>query len=415
MKSKQFIGSVAILGLTFAQMAFAVAPSGVEAPGQAIAASHQEVCAHGNPNGTARCHARVIVKSNGKPQTTPAPAAYGPAQLLGAYNLTGIAPNNQIIAIVDAYGDANALTDLNTYSAKFGIPAMTACVGSIASSATPCFSKVDQNGGTNYPADNSGWILETSLDIEVAHAVCQNCSILLVQGNSAQFADLMQAVDTAVALGATEISNSYGTASEFNGETAFDSHFNHPGIAITVSSGDSGYGVEYPAASPYVTSVGGTSLFLNSNNTYNNESVWNGAGSGCSSQESQKPAGQPSIGGCTTRVVADVSAVADPNTGVAVYDSTPYNGASGWFKVGGTSLSSPLIAAVYALAGGVAAGVQGNTLPYSHASALHDITSGSNGSCGAGGRKPVNSALCAGAVGFDGPTGMGTPNGVGAF
>jgi subtilase family serine protease len=415
MKSKQFIGSVAILALSFAQVAFAMAPSnvpGADAPGQTNAALHAPVCAHGNSD-TAHCHARILVDKNGKPQNSQPQAALGPAQLLGAYNLSGIAPNKQIIAIVDAYGDTNALSDLNTYSAKFGIPAMGACVGAVASSATPCFSKVDQHGGTNYPAVNAGWALETSLDIEVAHAICQNCSILLVQSNSAGFSDLMQAVDTAVALGANEISNSYG-ANEFLGENTFDSHFNHPGIAITVSSGDSGYGVEYPAASPFVTSVGGTSLTVNSNNTYNSETVWNGAGSGCSSQESQKPVGQPSIGGCLNRVVADVSAVADPNTGAAVYDSTPYNGASGWFKVGGTSLASPLIAAAYALAGGVPTGVQGNTLPYAHASALHDITSGSNGSCGTG-RKPVNSALCIGTVGFDGPTGLGTPNGIGAF
>jgi hypothetical protein len=430
MKATKFVGIVLTLSLGLAQVVSA-APDNFAGPdnhaedsygqdnnwqdnGQWNLQGHREVCDHGNPSNTARCNAHVVVDKSGKPLSGLAPSGFGPTQFLSAYSLSGTAPTKQIIAIVDAYGDTGALSDLNTYSTKFGIPTLNACSGSVSSSATPCFSKIDQTGGTNYPAVNSGWALETSLDIEVAHAVCQNCSILLVEANSSGFADLMQAEDTAVAQGATEISNSYGTAGEFSGENTYDSHFNHPGIAITASAGDNGYGVEYPAASPYVTSVGGTSLTLNSNNTYNKEVVWSGTGSGCSSQEGTKPSGQPTIAGCTKRTVADVSADADPNTGAAIYDSTPYSGVSGWLKVGGTSLSSPLIAAVYALAGGVPAGVQGNTLPYLHASALHDVTSGANGSCATTRRGP-NTALCSGAVGFDGPTGLGTPKGVGAF
>ncbi|MBX4189476.1 S53 family peptidase, partial [Candidatus Parcubacteria bacterium] len=381
MKASKIVGLVAILTLGLGQVALAQA-----LPSQAL--EHMPVCAEGPTSSTAaRCHARVVVNNHGKPQTTQAPAAYGPRELRAAYNLSGVAATSQIIAIVDAYDHPYIQSDLDTYSTKYGLPALPACTGPVSTSATPCFQKVDQNGGTSYPAANSGWALEIALDVETAHAVCENCSILLVEATSNNLADLFAAVDTAAALGADEISNSYGTSQEFTGENDFDFHFNRPGIAITVSSGDSGYGVSYPAASPYVTAVGGTSLYLNSDNSYNKESAWSGTGSGCSILESVKPAGQPTLSGCANRTVADVSAVADPNTGVAIYNSYPYNGSTGWFKMGGTSLSAPLIAAIYALAGGVADGVQGNTLPYAQALGnMHDITTGSNGNCGTTGR-----------------------------
>jgi len=370
--------------------------------------NHIPVCLPGGSD-AARCHARVIVDEHGKPQASTAPVAYSPNQLRSAYNLTGLGSPSQVIAIVDAYDHPYIQNDLNVYSDRFGISRLPACTGPVASSSAPCFQKVDQNGGTNYPALNSGWAMEIALDVEIAHGICPNCSVLLVEANSNSFTDLFTAVDQAAALGATEISNSYGTSREFSGETTYDYHFNRPGVAITVSSGDGGYGVEYPAASKYVTAVGGTTLYLNSNNAYLNESAWSGSGSGCSSQELQKPAGQPIVGNCARRIVADVSAVADPNTGAAIYDSVPINGSIGWFQVGGTSLSSPLIAAVYALAGGVPAGVQGNAVPYANttSSNIHDIIGGSNGRC--------RTALCTAVKGFDGPTGLGTPNGIGAF
>ncbi len=221
--------------------------------------------------GEAHCDARVVTDDAGSPLTTPSaskaalPAGYGPAQFLKAYGLTGTstAATRPIIAIVDAYDDPNIQSDLNTYSATYGIPALSACKGAIASSATPCFEKMSETGTTRYPAANSGWALEIALDVETAHATCQNCGVLLLEANSASFADLGKAENEAVALGATAISNSYG-GSEFSQETsaAYDNYFNHPGVAITVSAGDGGYGVEYPAASKYVTAVGGTSLFL---------------------------------------------------------------------------------------------------------------------------------------------------------
>ncbi len=234
--------------------------------------------------------------------------------------------------------------------------------------------------------------------------MCQNCSILLVEANSSSYADLMTAVDRAVSMGANVVSNSYGS-NEFSGETAYDSHFNKTGVAFTVSSGDAGYGAEYPASSRYVTAVGGTTLNLQ-NGAYVSETAWAGAGSGCSAY-STKPSWQTDAG-CVRRTVADVSAVADPNTGAAVYDTVRYQGKSGWYRVGGTSLAAPIIAGVYGLAGSVSVGVYGNSLPYSNLSFLHDILLGSNGSC-------AGSYLCTAKAGFDGPTGLGTPNGSGSF
>jgi subtilase family serine protease len=238
-------------------------------------------------------------------------------------------------------------------------------------------------------------------------AICPNCSILLVEASSSSMANLGAAVNEAAKLGATEISNSYG-GSDSSGDASSDAYYNHPGIAITASSGDNGYGVEYPAASPYVTAAGGTSL-TGSVSTSWSETAWSGAGSGCSKYESQPSWQQlvPNItGACSGRAVADVSAVADPNTGVSVYDTYSYQGYSGWMVFGGTSVASPIIASVYALAGNAA--TIGNGYPYSNASSLHDVQSGSNGSCS-------GSALCTAGAGWDGPTGLGTPNGTGAF
>ena len=345
----------------------------------------------------------------GTPPPPPPASAYGPAQFLKAYNLSGSASGlpgqgHPIIAIVDAYDDPNIQSDLNAYSAAYGIASLPACSGAIKNSTVACFQKVNQNGSTtSHPVTNSGWALEIALDVEVAHATCQNCSILLVEASSNSYANLMAAEDRAVTLGGKVVSNSWGS-SEFSGEKSYDSHFNHPGVAFTVSAGDGGYGAEYPAASPYVTAVGGTSLFLNSNGSYNSELAWSGTGSGCSAFES-KPAWQLDSG-CAKRTLTDVSADADPNTGAAVYDTVSYGGHTGWFQVGGTSLASPLIAAVYAQSGNTAGAA--NSIPYANVSALHDVVGGSNGSCG-------GSYLCTALLGFDGPTGLGSPNGASAF
>jgi subtilase family serine protease len=259
---------------------------------------------------------------------------------------------------------------------------------------------VNQSGTTSYPRANGGWAQEISLDLDMVSAICPNCHILLVEASSASYANLGAAVNEAARLGATEISNSYG------GGDAADStypYYSHAGIPVVASTGDSGYGTEFPASSAYVTAAGGTHLSL-SGSTWS-ESAWSGAGSGCSKYN--KAAWQNAITPCGSyRGEADVSADADPNTGVSVYDSFSYQGYSGWLEFGGTSVASPIIASVYALAGNGAT-ISDGSYPYSHTSALHDVTSGSNGSCG--------TAVCNAGTGWDGPTGMGTPSGTGAF
>jgi subtilase family serine protease len=366
-----------------------------QSTGQAMRFEHARVCPSAAP-ASARCHSLVRVDGAGNPLANANPSGYGPADLASAYNLASSGGAGQTIAIVDAMDDGNAEADLAVYRSHYGLSACTTANG--------CFKKVNQSGGTTYPRGDPGWAEEISLDLDMASAICPNCKILLVEASSASFANLTTAVDYAASHGATVISNSYG-GNEYNGEQNDQSHYNHPGVAITVSSGDSGYGVEFPASSQYVTSVGGTHLTRTTGGRGWTETVWNGAGSGCSAYI-PKPSWQPTVAGCTHRTVADVSAVADPNTGVAVYDTYRLH-PGGWLVFGGTSVAAPIIASVYALAGN-AASVTYGSYPYSHTSSLNDVTSGSNGSCGGG-------LLCTGVAGYDGPTGLGTPSGVTAF
>jgi subtilase family serine protease len=347
-----------------------------------------------------------VTDAQGNPLATGGPTGYGPAQFHGAYNLPTSPPSAQTIAIVDAYDDPTAKSDLDVYNSTYGLPAFPTCA---TAGQTACFQKVNQTGQASpLPRKDAGWALEIALDVDVAHAICQTCKILLVEANSNSFADLAASVNTAAALGATEISNSYG-----GGDNSPIAGYDHPGVVITASSGDSGYGVESPASFSTVVAVGGTTLRLGSGNTYSSESVWSGSGSGCSSLNVAR-SWQTSLGaswtatGCgSKRGIADVAADADPNTGASVYDTTRYQGRTGWYQVGGTSLSSPLIAAVYALAGGSGGVAYPASIPYAHTSSLHDVTTGSNGSC--------STTMCRGATGYDGPTGVGTPNGTGGF
>jgi subtilase family serine protease len=371
----------------------ALAPAAHAAP-SATGQSHRRVCP-AVPTGAAHCHADVVTDAGGAPLATSGPAGLAPADLQSAYALPSVsAGGGQTIAIVDAYDDPKAEADLGVYRAQFGLPACTTANG--------CFRKVNQNGVQgSYPRGDAGWGQEISLDLDMASAVCPNCRILLVEAKTNSFANLSTAVDTAAGLGATVISNSYG-GSEYPSEVTAQSHFNHPGVAITVSSGDSGYGVEFPAASQYVTAVGGTSLRRAASTARGwSETAWSGAGSGCSAYM-PKPTWQHDTG-CARRTVADVSAVADPQTGVSVYDTFR---TGGWLVFGGTSVAAPVVAGVYALAGN--AGGPYGSFPYSHTGALSDVTGGSTGSCG--GRY-----LCTGVAGFDRPTGLGTPNGVAAI
>jgi subtilase family serine protease len=358
--------------------------------------------AHGRPVcpgpafATAVCGAEVVSDIDGTPLATTGPSGLSPAQLHSAYSLPNNGPTVQKVAVITAYDAPTIANDLATFSSTYGLPACTIANG--------CLTKYNQSGKTSgFPAADSNWALETSLDVETVHAICQNCKIVLIEATNASLSNILAAVDRAVTLRVNVIVNSYGFL-EFASETSYDSHFNKTGIAITASSGDSGYGTQWPAASQYVTAVGGTTLALNADGTRASETAWAGAGSGCSLYE-PKPTWQKDTG-CAKRTVADVSADADPASGMSVYDSTPYQGYTGWFRVGGTSLAAPIVGSIYALAGNTTS-IKYGSYPYTHTAGLFDPIAGSNGSCG--------TYLCNGALGFDGPTGLGSPTGVSGF
>lgn len=399
-------GSLILSPFTLAPVAQATPPPAADF-GLAQAAAHRPVCDHASTaSAEIFCHARVKVDPHGKPQTTSAPAGLSPQQIRSAYNLgSGRVSTNTTIAIVAAYDNPNIFNDLKTYSTQFGLQQLASCPVSAGTTSRPCFQKVDQNGGANYPVTNTAWAMEIAMDVQIAHAICENCNILLVEATSNSYTNLFAAIDRAILMGATVVSNSYGSA-EFEGQANYDARLNHPGVAITFSSGDLGLGAQYPAASPFVTAVGGTTLNLDGAN-YISETAWAGSGSGCSAY-SGKPTFQTDSA-CANRTIADVAAVADPSTGAAVFYSTGTKGKGGggsWFVLGGTSLSSPIVAGVYALAG-VPAGSTPNSFPYANTSGLRDVTSGSNGSC--------SNYLCTAGTGFDGPTGLGTPRGLSSF
>jgi subtilase family serine protease len=390
------LGGLVLALVPFLSAAANAAPQAAPAP----AASHpfHHSCATVKP-GRASCDALVrsdIAKSaQSLRAAAAAPSGLSPANLQSAYKLpSSTAGSGQTVAIVDAYNDPTAEADLGVYRSQYGLSSCTTANG--------CFKKVNQTGGTSYPATDGGWAQEISLDLDMVSAVCPKCKIVLVEATSSSFANLGTAENTAASL-ANVISNSYGGSDA--ADSTYGHYYNHPGKAITVSSGDAGYGVEYPASSHYVTAVGGTSLKAASNSRGWTETAWGGAGSGCSIYNTAL-SGQAGLTGCSKRAVADVSAVADPATGVAVYDSTAYQGQSGWMVFGGTSVAAPVIGGVYGLAANAAS--IDNNYPYAHASSLFDIVSGSNGSC-----SPAK--WCTAGPGWDGPTGLGTPNGIGAF
>jgi subtilase family serine protease len=378
-----------------------------------LPSGYTQVCPEPASPGVMQCS--IVVRSQASLQAAnkPSPAALSPGQLRSAYGLSKAAqaPNKGTVAVVDAYNDWHATADLAKYRSYYGLPA--------CQESTKCLRVVNQKGTTAwYPKGNSGWAEEESLDLDMVSAICSKCKIILVESNSTSPGSLSAAEDTAFRLGAKFISNSWG-GPEFSGETSYDSHFEHKGVAITVSSGDDGYGVQWPASSPDVTAVGGTTLWMKGR-TRTQEKVWNlgagdATGSGCSDAEPQKAWQAADNSSCPdNRIDNDVAADADPRTGPAVYDSYPPSGAGppkGWQQLGGTSASSPIIAAVYALAspgGRPGAGSTPTEFPYQASSGLRDITTGSDGSCG-------GTYLCTAEAGYDGPTGLGVPSGVNAF
>lgn len=420
-------GAVALVGGLVASTGTAAAAPAAHLSSAPASSEVARVCPPTHRAGQADCKAIKLLRPHanwrgshvpgsgkghgkGKPPSggSSAPAGYYPADLLSAYNLasaTASGGSGQTVAIVDAYNDPNAQSNLATYRKYFGLPPCTVANG--------CFSQVNQAGGSTLPSSSTSWSEEISLDLDMVSAICPNCHILLVEANSASLSSLGTAEDYA-ASHANEVSNSYG-ASEFSTETAYDSYYNHPGIAITASAGDSGYGVNYPAASPFVTAVGGTTLTKDSSVSRGwTETVWSGTGSGCSAYE-PNPGWQPTTSACANRTVGDVAADANPSTGVAVYDTY---GESGWLVFGGTSVASPITASVYALAGNSssfttnASGSDAAEALYS-ASNLNKVTSGSN-------THHCLTYLCNAAdslspSGYNGPTGNGTPNGTAGF
>ena len=354
-------------------------------------------------------------------EKTPIPGYLTPQALHAAYSLPAGTPTSptQTIAVVDAFDDPGAEADLGVYDTQFGLPACTTANG--------CFRKIDEEGKASpLPPKEGGWDTEISIDVQMAHAICQSCRVLLVEADSESFDDLGTAVNAAVKAGATEISNSYGGPEISQYESLNSSYYDHPGVVVTASSGDCGYlnhacpayesAANFPSDSPDVVAVGGTSLTEAKGKW--KSTVWKDGGSGCSVVFSaplwQSAAENFSATGCAEgRSVADVAAIGDPETGVDVYDSTPdgEGDPTGWGVWGGTSVASPIIAAEFALAGGPQDASYPAATLYGHlgqSADLYDVTSGSNGTCGA-------ATSCKAAAGYDGPTGVGSPEGLGAF
>ena len=394
------LGAVVMLaGLSAAQ-----ADEPIERSGNAY---HRAVCGRAIGRQEARCmaHERVDAFGNemvGKPDAAAAnvvPAGYGPNDLRQAYGVTVSGSATTTIAIVDAYGYSNAESDLAVYRKQFGLPACTTANG--------CFKKVNQNGvAASYPRGNNGWAQEQALDLDMASAMCPNCKILLVQANSATYADLATAVNTAAALGAKVISNSYGGGEL--GSTAYAAAYNKANVAVTASTGDAGYGVSFPATATGVIAVGGTTMVRTAGGRGFSETAWASGGSGCSTVYG-KPTwqGVASNGLCTMRMGADIAAVGDPATGVAVYGPNS-TGRGAWLVFGGTSVSAPVIGGIYGAYGILpSSGAQKIWTTAASAAApgsMTDVTVGANGSCG-------GSYFCTARAGYDGPTGWGTPYG----
>lgn len=345
----------------------------------------------GSRFGRARCE--VLIESTGvRPDIV-----YGwePANLEAAYNLpSGTKGAGQVVAIVDAFDNPDVASDLATYRSYWGLPAAK-------------FYKYNQTGQqSNYPTGDSGWGVEIDLDVQMVSAACPLCTIYLIEANSNNTSDLEASEKEAVKLGATIVSNSY------DGTGASESYYDTPGVTYLASAGDDGYGLYDPATFDDVVAVGGTELTLN-NSTYS-ETVWAESGAGCSSLGEAKPSWQTIKKDCTYRIGNDISAVAYD---VAEYDSY---GESGWITVGGTSISSPLMAGVFGLAGNSKSQHGGKTFwslsKTQLQNDLHAITSGDVTNCPS---KLASTYLCKAGMNqfgqYSGPTGWGSPKGIGAF
>lgn len=428
-------GVVALASTAFGSVGAAAAPV-IPGAGPAWASDWAPVCPSSVVPGVAQCHAIQLLNptanwqgrhmpgavpdrgASGTPGAdSTTPSGYDPTELQAAYDLpSSSAGSGETVAIVDAYKDPDALSNLSTYRAQWGLEPV--CSSTVKTSCIT-FTQESQTGSTTrLPSSNVGWSEEISVDLDMVSATCPLCNILLVEASSATFASLGAAEDTAASAKPVSIGNSYGTSESALGssETTYDAYYDHPGIAITVASGDDGYGVDYPAASEYVTAVGGTTLETAGTTRGYTETAWSDAGSGCSAYETQPAWQKDIIANCANRAVADVSAVADPNTGVAVYDSY---GLSGWTVFGGTSVAAQIISGVYALAAGTSSSPyppgSAEIAYYANPGSLYYVSSGSNGNCENDLCNAADGSVAADGTVWNGPTGLGTPHGTGAF
>jgi hypothetical protein len=409
-------GSAAVTRVTPAPghgLRFVARPHAVRLP-----AGQRLICGQPAAPGQMVCQAVVGTRAGASaPAVAGVPAdGYSPASLRSAYGITSASlhrGSGETVAIVDAYNEPDLARNLASYRSHFHLPACRA--------ASHCLRIVNQNGKTRgLPKVNASWGVEESLDLDMVSAICPRCRILLVEAASSFTSDLGKAEDTAVRLGARFVSNSW-SGSEFFGQDAYNKDFNHPGDAIVFAAGDYGYGALYPTDTQYVTAVGGTALtHKRSGGRAWTESAWGsttnrdgGTGSGCSTLEA-KPSWQHADDtyptGCLNRTENDVAADASYGTGVAVYDTYQTGAGSAIFKVGGTSVATPIITAVYALAGNPVKGTYPASYLYRHTADFNDVTTGLNGVCEAN-----RQYLCHARRGYDGPTGLGTPKGTSGF
>jgi hypothetical protein len=384
--------------LILASLAFALASAGATRARAAADPRTRDLC-----GGKVRCFAKLVADGEGNVVTFPSPprAALAPSDLASAYKLPPRGGAGKIVAVITAFDYPNAEADLATYRATFGLPPCTA--------ATGCFTKIAEDGSSRYPEVDpegcSGWNGEQALDLDMVSAGCPDCRILLVEANLAATPDFEAAVASALAAGAVAVSNSYGSPEQAV-TSSNDAAYSSSVALITASAGDNGFGASFPATGSGVLAVGGTTLVRDGSSSRGwTETAWSGTGSGCSAFI-DKPAWQHDVG-CTMRIAVDVAAIADPGTqadprGVATFctDGAAGEAQAGWRVGGGTSTASPLVAAAFTLLG-----VRPEPgLPWrTRGAAFFDVTSGSNGSCAG--------YLCNAAVGYDGPTGWGTPNG----
>jgi subtilase family serine protease len=369
---------------------------------------------------------RSAVPARGARATLDAAPPYTPNDLRSAYKLTSASRTkgrHETIAIVDAFRDPDAAKDLTHYRQFFGLPACT--------EKSHCLRILNQNGRASHlPATNAGWAAEETLDLDMVSAICPHCHIVLVEAKNTLTSN-MGAAERVAARHARFVSNSWSGAPE-RGDSHFNGDFNHKGDVIDFAAGDFGYGdashrfpwgVAYPTELPFVTAVGGTSLVNSASRGRSwTETVWGtrtdsegGTNSGCTTEA--RPSWQRRVTrklrNCRGRIENDVSANANPETGVAIYDTfTPASPGlpRGWQQWGGTSEATPIITGIYALAGVPARGTYPSSYPYKHVKDFYDVRIGTNGSCA----KKVK-YLCHAERGYDGPTGLGTPIGVGGL